>query len=419
MLRLDVRSDGFPNDPGRNYAIPPDNPFADDPGADEIWALGLRNPWRDSFDRGLGELFIADVGQNKWEEINIGHAGANYGWRIREGPEVFSGGTASGGGILTDPIHFYGRDVGNVVTGGYVYRGSSEGLQGQYFFADAGSARIFTLQHVGDEWIAIERTSQILSSAGSIDIPVSFGEDGRGDLYVVDYDGEIFKLTPKVASADQADHLQGLGGADMMFGGSGNDTLDGGLGDDTIEGGDGLDTAIIRDALGNALLEVAASGVGAVSSSDGDDALYGVERVQFDDGILALDLDGHAGQAYRLYRVALDRAPDEGGLGYWISALDTGKSDLSLVASSFIQSAEFRTIYGDPGSVSDTQFVTLLYANALDRAPDQGGLEYWLNALNNGYRREHLLIFFSESAENKANVAEAVEHGIAFIPWTV
>ncbi len=86
---------------------------------------------------------------------------------------------------------------------------------------------------------------------------------------------------------------------------------------------------------------------------------------------------------------------------------------------SFLQSAEFRTIYGDPGSVSDTQFVTLLYANALDRAPDQGGFEYWLNALSNGYRREHLLISFSESAENKANVAEAVEHGIAFIPWTV
>jgi glucose/arabinose dehydrogenase len=300
MLRLDVHSDGFPNDPGRNYAIPPDNPFVGVAGADEIWALGLRNPWRDSFDRGLGDLFIADVGQNKWEEINIGQAGANYGWRIIEGPEVFSGGTASGGGILTGPIHFYGRDVGNVVTGGYVYRGSSDGLQGQYFFADAGSARIFTLQQIGDEWIAIERTSQIVLTAGSVDIPVSFGEDARGDLYVVDYDGDIFKLTPKVASADQADHLQGFGGADMMFGGYGNDTLDGGLGDDTIEGGDGLDTAIIHDARGDALLEVAASGVGAVNSSDGDDALYGVERVQFDDGVLALDLDGHAGQAYRL-----------------------------------------------------------------------------------------------------------------------
>jgi hypothetical protein len=84
---------------------------------------------------------------------------------------------------------------------------------------------------------------------------------------------------------------------------------------------------------------------------------------------------------------------------------------------SFIRSVEFRATYGDPGTVSDTQFVTLLYANVLDRAPDQAGLQHWLADLSNGYPREHLLVFFSESTENKANVADAVEHGIAFIPW--
>ena len=89
MLRLDVRSDAFPDDPSRNYAIPPDNPFVGVAGADEVWALGLRNPWRTSFDRGTGDLFIADVGQNKWEEIDIGQAGANFEWPIFEGPEAF------------------------------------------------------------------------------------------------------------------------------------------------------------------------------------------------------------------------------------------------------------------------------------------------------------------------------------------
>jgi hypothetical protein len=212
ILRLDVRSDGFPDDPGRNYAIPSDNPFVGRAGADEIWALGLRNPWRDGFDRGLGDLYIADVGENRWEEINIGEAGANYGWRMREGPSVFSGDTASGGGILTNPIHSYGHSLGDAVTGGYVYRGPSEGLHGHYFFADSGSGRIFTLKQVGNEWIRTERTSDIVFDAGSIDIPVSFGEDARGNLYVVDYDGEIFKLTPKVVSADQADHLEGFDG---------------------------------------------------------------------------------------------------------------------------------------------------------------------------------------------------------------
>ncbi len=420
MLRLDVRSDAFPDDPDRNYAIPPDNPFVGHAGADEIWALGLRNPWRDGFDRGLGDLYIADVGENRWEEINIGQAGANYGWRMREGPNVFSERHRQRRWDSHQPDPFLRTQL---------WRCGNRGLRLPR--PERGAARTVLLRRFR-QWShlypadrsamtgsATERTLEIVFDAGSIDIPVSFGEDARGNLYVVDYDGGIFKLTPKVVSADQADHLQGFGGADMMFGGSGNDILDGGAEDDTLYGGDGFDTAVIHDLLGNALLEMAASGAGVVSSSNGTDALYDVERVQFDDGILALDLDGNAGQAYRLYRAAFDREADQGGLGYWIAELDTGQSDLSLVALSFIRSAEFKATYGDPGSVSDTQFVTLLYANVLDRAPDQAGLQHWLNDLGNGYPREHLLIFFSESIENKANVAEAVEHGIAFIPWTV
>ena len=130
-----MHGDGFPGDPARNYAIPADNPFVGAAGADEIFALGLRNPWRPSFDRGLGDFYIADVGQSQWEEIDIGQNGANYGWPAFEGPGVFPGGPVTGG-TAVPPIYFYDHSVGQSITGGYVYRGEAEALQGQYFFAD-------------------------------------------------------------------------------------------------------------------------------------------------------------------------------------------------------------------------------------------------------------------------------------------
>jgi glucose/arabinose dehydrogenase len=240
ILRLDVNGDAFPGDATRNYAIPADNPFVGAAGADEIWALGLRNPWRASFDRGLGDFYIADVGQSSWEEVNLGQAGANYGWDVFEGPDVFAGGTPAGGSAVA-PIHFYDRNVGRSITGGYVYRGESDGLQGQYFFADFVSGRIFTLSFNGASWVAVDRTSQIAPDAGAIDNPSSFGQDGFGNLYVVDFDGEVFRLTPVAAATDEHDTLNGMGGNDMLFGGAGNDSLDGGSGNDTLIGGAGID----------------------------------------------------------------------------------------------------------------------------------------------------------------------------------
>jgi glucose/arabinose dehydrogenase len=240
MLRLDVHGDDFPADPARNYAIPADNMFVGVAGADEIWALGLRNPWRPSFDRGLGDFYIADVGQGRFEEIDIGLPGANYGWRVFEGPEMFTAG-ALGGGTLTGPIHFYGRDVGASITGGYVYRGESDGLQGHYFFADFITHRTFTLHFDGTAWVATERTAQVNPDVGAINNPSSFGEDARGNLYLVDFDGDVFRLAPAVASADQADNLQGLAGDDIIFGGNGSDTVNGNQGNDGVYGGDGDD----------------------------------------------------------------------------------------------------------------------------------------------------------------------------------
>ena len=228
VLRIDVHA-------GAPYAIPADNPFVGTPGArGEIFDFGLRNPFRDSFDRGTGDFFIADVGQSAVEEINAGIKGANYGWPIAEGP--------SSNPAFTNPIFSYDHTVGQAVIGGYVYRGTSDGLQGQYFYADEVGGKVFTLQFTGGTWVSTERTSQITTDAGAIHNPTSFGEDGRGDLYITDANGDVFRLTPVVASADQGDNLSGNGGADMLFGGAGNDLLSGGLGDDVLTAGVGNDT---------------------------------------------------------------------------------------------------------------------------------------------------------------------------------
>ena len=321
ILRLDVGTDAFPADADRNYAIPADNPFAAGDGADEIWAFGLRNPWRASFDRAMGEFFIGDVGQSEWEEIDLGAAGANYGWRLFEGPERFAAGEPMGG-TVTPPIFAYDHGVGTAITGGYVYRGESDGLQGHYFFADVGSGRIWTLRQQDDAWTAVERTAQITTDVGNIDSPVSFGEDARGNLYVVDFDGEVFRLTSGTVPVDAADQLSGGDGDDMVVGGGGDDAIQGEGGDDVLAGG-------VDD-------DVLAGGPGAdvLWGDAGDDRLAG----DADDDVLT----GGAGR---------DRFVFAPGFGRDIvSDFTTGEDVLELAGNGF----------GDPAAVlaSGTQVGT-------------------------------------------------------------
>ncbi|MEA2897400.1 MAG: hypothetical protein QOJ84_3015, partial [Bradyrhizobium sp.] len=269
ILRIDVHS-------GTPYAIPADNPFVATAGArGEIFDFGLRNPFRDSFDRGTGDFFIADVGQSAVEEINPGVKGANYGWPIAEGP--------SSDPNLTNPIFSYDHTVGQAVIGGYVYRGLSEGLQGQYFYADEVQGKVFTLRFDGTAWISTERTSQIKADTGAIHNPTSFGEDGRGNLYITDANGDVFRLTPMVASADQGDNLGGNGGNDMLFGGAGNDVLNGGPGDDVLNGGPGIDTANFSGPQ-SAYTIIRSGNVLHVTGQDGSDLLTGIEKLTFADG---------------------------------------------------------------------------------------------------------------------------------------
>ncbi len=242
ILRLDVDGDDFLST-ARNYAIPDDNPFVGQDGADEIWAYGLRNPWRIAFDQN-GDLYIGDVGQNAREEIDFqpaaSHGGENYGWDRAEGTL----GDPPPGSVL--PVFEYGHDKGVAVTGGYVYRGAGPSFQGDYFFADFGSARLWTMHH----GVVSERTGQVVSPDAAFKQISSFGTDGHGELYAVSLAGNIFHLVLQPHAADVGDRLRGGGGNDRLFGGpgddrlagnSGDDRLSGGLGDDALHGGGGRD----------------------------------------------------------------------------------------------------------------------------------------------------------------------------------
>ncbi len=201
ILRIDVDGDDFPADMLRNYAIPAGNPFVGVTGDDEIWAFGLRNPWRCTFDRINADLYIADVGQSQWEEVNYRPAasegGRNYGWRLKEGLHCFNPSTNCDPGGLTDPVHEYSHAQGCSITGGVVYRGSIPEIQGLYFFADYCSSRIWSFRIVsGTATELIERTAELAPGGGlSISSIASFGEDANGEMYLCDLSGgEIFKV---------------------------------------------------------------------------------------------------------------------------------------------------------------------------------------------------------------------------------
>lgn len=184
ILRIDVSTE--------LYTVPADNPFVGvDDAREEIWAFGLRNPWRFTFDRATGDLYIADVGQNQWEEVNFQPAdsagGENYGWNVYEASHPYSGASAPADMIL--PIAEYSHGEGVSISGGYVYRGSAvPDLVGAYLYGDFGT---------GVMWSAWRNLSMEWESGIFMDTPYSissFGEDEAGELYLVDYGGTIYRF---------------------------------------------------------------------------------------------------------------------------------------------------------------------------------------------------------------------------------
>jgi glucose/arabinose dehydrogenase len=189
ILRLDV-------DHGNPYAIPRDNPFAHAGARPEIWAYGLRNPWRLSFDRATDDLYIADVGQDNWEEVDFlaagSSGGANFGWNYREGSHPFAGGLPASV-HLTYPVTEYAHDQGGCsVTGGYVYRGQVADWAGIYLYGDFCSGKIWGLRRTGQAVSAPAWQSRLLFETGAN--ITTFGQDPSGEVYFASRSGEIYRL---------------------------------------------------------------------------------------------------------------------------------------------------------------------------------------------------------------------------------
>jgi glucose/arabinose dehydrogenase len=197
ILRIDVDH----KDPGLAYAIPPDNPFVGRAGArGEIWAYGLRNVWRPTFDRATGTLWTGDVGQDTWEEIDVIRRGGNYGWNIREGLHPYPPGDTRAANGLIDPILEYHHKVGKSITGGYVYRGKRvPALEGAYLYADYVTGQVWALSY--DPAAKKVTANRTIRPSGT---PViTFGEDDLGEVYFAS-EREIFTFAPKSTGGSDA-----------------------------------------------------------------------------------------------------------------------------------------------------------------------------------------------------------------------
>ena len=202
------------------------------------------------------------------------------------------------------------------------------------------------------------------------------------------------------------------------FGTAGDDTLSFDSAGNYYLGLDGIDTLHIGISSANYMIDIdVRTTLNDLTGYTGTDTLYGIERIEFADANIAIDIAGNAGQAYRLYKAAFDRAPDLGGLGDWIYGLDTGMT-LEEVANGFIVAPEFTTLYGSNPSTGD--FVARLYQNVLDRAPEQAGYDYWVTQIDSGAQtRAEVLAGFSESPENQGNVIDLIGNGIQYIEHIV
>jgi hypothetical protein len=199
-----------------------------------------------------------------------------------------------------------------------------------------------------------------------------------------------------------------------VLGGGGDDRIAGGHADEAFDGGAGLDTVVLAGARGH--FNVVRSGAGLtvtdLTGAQGTDTLVNVERVRFDDGALAFDTEGDAGQLYRLYQAAFDRKPDAAGIGWWLNQVDHGAS-IAQAAGAMVQSAEFIQLYG--GQLSNADVVGRLYHNVLHRDGDASGIAFWVAAMDQGLARDGLLALFADSPENHAQVIGAIQNGIDYL----
>lgn len=284
---------------------------------------------------------------------------------------------------------------------------------------------------------ALTALAAVLTGSALSEAPLSDTPETLPERWAEDY-AEIVKLAhiavggSLIAPAPDADRDSGSAPAPIeptapitpaepapitdFLGTDGNDLIDLSTDLARIDGGAGIDTLAVA-ALSEAATITFGSG-GRVQLNLDEDApvvLQNVERIAFEDGTLAFDADGLAGQAYRLYQACFDRTPDTEGLGFWIKQLDAGNVTLTQAANLFIGSEEFAEVYGTPQALADVHYLALLYANVLDRVPDASGFGFWRDQQENGLTRADMLVYFSESTENVARVATAIDDGIWYV----
>lgn len=369
------------------------------------------------------------------------------------------GGLKEDTGIIKDPYSGHRHGEGNLhvidvngdgwkdlVLTGYQVNPSglwaSEGKEFDYstvFLNDRGVLRYVDPSHLAYvqpyQFAGDESLKDTYQEGVSKLIPVDIGNDGMVDFlgfvqtklrewpqveqqYTYVY---VSKAIAPLGRSQANESLTGTVNADKIYGFDGNDLIQGGAGDDTIDGGEGLDSAIYSASVSNYTIAKISNGLSVTdkTKAEGTDTLLSVERLIFFDSGIAFDIEGNAGKAYRVYKAAFNRDPMKGdteGLGYWIAQIDKGM-DLIEVSARFIDSQEFKTLYGS--NSSNAEFLTKLYQNVLGRSPEADGYNWWLNQLDNNPEktRAKVLADFAESSENQTGTLTIIGGGITYDPW--
>lgn len=304
-------------------------------------------------------------------------------------------------------------DGGFVVT----WQGSDDagnGIFGRRFGADGSAVdphEFAVSQHRAGDQAGADVSA--LAGGGFVSAWVDTAADGSVGVEMRVLQGQVADAGAAHLSTAQSSAALTAAAPPAIVGDTGNNVLGVSVGIHALDGGAGLDTAVYSGARAGYTVVHDGSGFSVTDAQGGRATLQNIERVQFGDGMVALDVDGTAGQAYRLYQAAFDRTPDKVGLGFWIDILDRG-APLKDAARDFVGSQEFKDLYG--ANLSDAQFVDALYQNVLHRPAEGAGFDFWMSSLQVVSPAE-VLVNFSESAENQAQVVGSIQNGIDYVHW--